>query len=137
MDAGVMPELGMIGAYLAEPARDRWQALNTFIQERYRSHPKITYSKCSAQPGWNVKYQKAGKSICTLYPEPRRFIVLVVVTLAMVPLIEAIAAQLEPELLAIVKSAKPFNGTLWLMLPVESDGMLESVKELLLLKYPA
>ncbi|WP_423245054.1 DUF3788 family protein [Heliorestis acidaminivorans] len=26
----------------------------------------MTYSKCSAQPGWNVKYKKSGKSLCTL-----------------------------------------------------------------------
>ncbi|KAB2952754.1 DUF3788 family protein [Heliorestis acidaminivorans] len=36
------------------------------MEEAYQAKPHITYSKCSAQPGWNVKYKKSGKSLCTL-----------------------------------------------------------------------
>lgn len=32
------------------------------IEKTYQVRPKMTYSKCFAQPGWNVKYQKSGKS---------------------------------------------------------------------------
>jgi hypothetical protein len=31
------------------------------------------------KPGWNVKYQKSGKSLCTLYPMEGFFIALVVI----------------------------------------------------------
>lgn len=39
----------------------------------------MDYSTCSFQPGWNVKYKKGGKSLCTLYPMDGYFIALVVV----------------------------------------------------------
>ncbi|MCR2043998.1 DUF3788 domain-containing protein [Anaerosalibacter massiliensis] len=56
-----------------------WQDLNAFLQNAYRIQPKLSYSKCSMQPGWNVKYQKNGKSLCTLYPMEGYFIVLLVI----------------------------------------------------------
>ncbi len=45
-----------------------WTELLAFLEETYHVPAKISYSSCSAQPGWNVKYQKSGKSLCTLYP---------------------------------------------------------------------
>lgn len=134
-DAGYMPTYEEIVAYLNEPARVLWQDLDAFIRQKYKVSPRITYSKCSSKPGWNVKYQKSGKSLCTLYPEQDGFVALVVILLEMVPLIEAMSGQLESEVLATVKSARPFNGTLWLMIPVNRKPVVNNVQELLMLKH--
>jgi len=56
-----------------------WQELNSYLQETYNTVPKMTYSRCSMQRGWNIKYQKSGKSLCTLYPMQGYFIALVVI----------------------------------------------------------
>jgi|GEM_PF-5475738 len=37
---------------------DVWDDLNKYLKCAYKIGPKVTYSKCSAQRGWNVKYQK-------------------------------------------------------------------------------
>lgn len=134
LDASHTPSFDDISDYINEPARILWQDINSFIQIQYKASPTITYSKCSAKPGWNVKYRKAGKSLCTLYPEEKGFVALVVVTLDLIPLIEAISDEFEPALLEIIKSAKPFNGTLWLMIPVAKMEMLDNVKQLICLK---
>ncbi|HQL35613.1 MAG TPA: DUF3788 domain-containing protein [Bacillota bacterium] len=110
---------------------------NDFIQQIYKSFPRITYSVCSGRPGWNVKYQKSGKSICTLYPEKEGFVALVVVTLDLIPVIEALSGELTEETLQTIRSAKPFNGTKWLMLQVKNDLQLEDVKQLIVLKQGA
>lgn len=81
-----------------------------------------------------MKYAKSGKSLCTLYPEKEGFVTLVVITLDLVPVIGAMSCEFEPEVLKTIESAKPFNGTLWLMIQVEKDTVLENVKQLLLLK---
>ncbi|MDD3364534.1 MAG: DUF3788 family protein, partial [Syntrophomonas sp.] len=52
-----------IFSYINEPALTWWKAINTFIQQKYQVSPKISYSKCTAQQGWNVKYKKSGKSL--------------------------------------------------------------------------
>jgi hypothetical protein len=82
-----------------------------------------------------VKYQKSGKSICTLYPEKEAFVALVVIKLDLLPVIEALSEEFTSEVLKAIRTAKPFNGTLWLMLQVKSDLQLTDVKQLLLLKH--
>ena len=134
-DAGYTPSSGEIAAFINEPARSWWQDINIFIQERFRVSPKIAYSKCAAKPGWNVKYSKSGKSLCTLYPEEQSFTALVVITLDLEPVIEAMSDVLEPVIMEIVRSSRPFNGTKWLMIPVTSKQVQDNVAQLLLLKY--
>lgn len=134
LDGSHMPDYDEIMDYINLPARELWRQINHFIQQRYEAEPRIMYSKCSAKPGWNIKYQKSGKSLCTLYPELDSFVALVVITLDILPVIEALSEELTGSVLDIIRRAKPFNGTLWLMIQVESDSVLKDVKQLLLLK---
>ena len=38
-----------------------WHEINAVLQTRYKVSPLLSYSKYSAQPGWNVKYKKVAK----------------------------------------------------------------------------
>ncbi len=134
-DGSHMPAYDEIVEYINLPARELWRQINHFIQQRYKASPKIMHSICSAKPGWNVKYQKSGKSLCTLYPEKDCFVSLIVITLDLLPVIEALSEEFTAEVLQKIRTAKPFNGTLWLMLQVKSDLQLNDVKQLLLLKH--
>ena len=55
--------------------------LHNYLCDSYIIKPKITYSNCSMDKniwrGWNIKYQKSGKSLCTIYPQQGYFLVLV------------------------------------------------------------
>ncbi|SNS27579.1 Protein of unknown function [Anaerovirgula multivorans] len=129
------PTYDEICQYISKPARILWQDINSFIQQEYKASPKIAYSKCSGKPGWNVKYKKSNKSLCTLYPEKEGFVVLLVITLELLPVIEAMEKEFETDVLEVIRSAKPFNGTLWLMIPVNKASSLENIKQLLLIKH--
>lgn len=135
LDGSHMPTYDEIDQYINLPARELWRQFNNFIRERYNASPKIMYSKCSGKPGWNVKYQKSGKSLCTLYPDKDDFIALIVVTMDLLPVIEALYEELTEEIKVTIKKANPFNGTLWLMLKADSEPALRDIKQLLLLKY--
>lgn len=137
LDGSHTPDYAEIAGYIKPPSKELWMQLNDFIQASYKAEPRITYSCCAGKPGWNVKYQRSGKSICTLYPEKEGFIALVVVTLDLLPVIEALSEKLTPGVRDTIHRAKPFNGTLWLMLQVDSTGALEDVKQLLILKQAA
>jgi hypothetical protein len=121
--------------YIDEPALSWWKELNTFIQQKYDVLPRITYSKCTAQKGWNVKYQKSGKSLCTLYPQKISFIALIVIKLEMAEMIEAMSTVFDPATLETIRTARPFNGTKWLMIQVDREEILKDAKELLVLKH--
>lgn len=75
-DQNSPPTLDNIGKYVGS---ELWGNLNAFLEDTYKIQPIFTYSRCSMQPGWNVKYQKNGKSLCTLYPMEGFFIALVVI----------------------------------------------------------
>lgn len=136
-DGSYTPEYREITDYIEEPGRSLWQDFNSFVQEKYKASPKIMYSICSGKPGWNVKYQSSGKSLCTLYPEKNEFVALVVITLDLVPIAEAMSGDFEKEVLDMILSAKPFNGTKWLMIRVNREAVLDNVKQLLMLKHEA
>ncbi len=105
-----------------------WPELNTYLQQTYSTVPKLSYSSCAWQPGWNVKYQKSGKSLCTLYPMQGFFIALVVIgereraeTELSLPLFSEYFRRLYEQTVG-------GNGQKWLMIHVTSGEVLDDVK---------
>jgi hypothetical protein len=135
LDGGYTPTYDDVFEYINGPVRDLWHDINSFIQQNYQVTPKLMYSKCSAKPGWNVKYQKSGKSLCTLYPEKEGFVALVVITLDLIPLVKAMTDKIEPQILETLNSSRPFNGTKWLMIQVTNEQIANNLKQLLMLKH--
>lgn len=131
------PTFDEIVKYIQPPARDWYQELDAFINKEFGGAFKITFSKCSGKPGWNVKYKRSSKSLCTLYPEHNGFVVLVVISLEMASLIEIMAAEFEDYILDLVHSAKPYNNTLWLMIQINNKVVLDNVKKLMKMKFSA
>lgn len=130
------PNMEDITTYVRGEAGKLWIEFNSFVQATYKSKPNITYSSCSAKPGWNVKYKKTGKSLCTLYPEKNSFIVLIVIPLGLIPLIELEIENLQLSIKELIETAKPFNNTKWLMISVNHKAVFDNVKDLLMLKVP-
>ena len=130
----VMPDMPAIEASMAEEARGRWRRLTAHIESAYRSAPLIAYSVCAGKPGWNVKYKKGSKALCTLYPEPDSFIALVVLGQTDLMKLDAVRPAYTPYLLELADGARLFNNTKWLMIGVTNDTLLSDVKKLLDLK---
>jgi len=135
MNAGHEPTYNEIVNYIDGPGKEMWQDINIFIQDNFKSSPRIAFSKCSGKPGWNVKYQKSGKSVCTLYPEKGGFVILIVVTKGLATVIESMNSEFDLKIMQLIKSTKLFNNTLWLMIQVDSEAIAKDVKKLLLLKH--
>lgn len=61
-----------------------WDDLANHLQRTYNIQPNFFYSCCSMQngyfKGWNVKYAKGGKALCTLYPKQGYFVALIAVS---------------------------------------------------------
>jgi len=55
--------------------------LDNHLRNDYKIKPKLAYSSCSMNNniwrGWNVKYQKSGKTYCTIYPQKGYFLALI------------------------------------------------------------
>lgn len=111
-----------------------WDELCLFVGDTYSVLPKIEYSRCSMQKGWNVKYRKSGKSLCVLYPMDSYFIALIVISEK---------AQMETELImsgcceyvrSLFEKTPYFRGNKWLMIEVKDAATLQDVKGLVAIR---
>lgn len=122
------PSAQQISQYIANPL---WEELNTYLQDGYQTQPQYTYSKCSGQPGWNVKYQKSGRSLCTLYPLPGAFIALVVIGNKEQAETELLLPTLSEYTQNLYKRTEYSAMGRWLMIHVTDAQILSDVKQLI------
>lgn len=125
------PSEAEIGSYIDNGL---WAELNGYLQQAYRSAPATEYSGCSMQQGWNVKYRKSGKGLCTLYPMPGYFIALVVVGKKEMNEAELLMPLCSAYTQTVFRETEDgFQGK-WLMLDVKDEAVLQDVKNLVNLR---
>ncbi len=122
------PSLEEIGEYVDSR---RWKTINYSLSSTYQTEPEFSYSKCSMQPGWNVKYKKSGKSLCTLYPMEGYFIALVVIGSKETEEAEMILPSCSEYTQALYRNSTFSCGGRWLMIHVTEDKILEDVLKLI------
>lgn len=94
------------------------------IKTKYNCKEKIEFSSCSWEYGWNVKFKKSGKNLCTIYPREGYFTVLVVVGNKEKEAVEEMLKECTPELRDIYNQTKAGNGQKWLMIDLEDKGKM-------------
>ena len=125
------PTWEQVTEYIGSPL---WAEFNERIQSAYQIKPCMEYSRCSMQAGWNIKYKKGGKSLCTLYPMQGYFIALVVVGSHELTEAEFLMPQCSDYVQAVFKNTKTGNGQKWLMLDVRDRGIMDDVFRLINLR---
>lgn len=113
-----VPEIQAFADYIRNPLFER---LCTDMEEHYHIKPRVEFSRCSWEYGWNIKFKKSGKSLCTLYPRENYFTVLVVVGEKERERVEAILPGLSLEIQKIYRETKEGNGQRWLMIDLEDE----------------
>lgn len=122
------PDFKQIGTYIGTVL---WQELCRYLEETYGVKPTIEHSICSAAPGWNVKYKKSGRALCTLYPAEGYFTCMVSIGRKEAMQAELLLSSCTDYVRTLYWAAKPFNGGRWLMIEVRSPAILEDVKDLI------
>ncbi len=111
-----------------------WPQINAYLQDTYGVQPKLTYSRCSMQRGWNIKYQKSGRALCTLYPMEGFFIALVVIGEKEAQEAELLLPTCCEYTQSLYHHTVAAMGQRWLMLNVTGTAVLEDVKSLIRLR---
>ncbi len=125
------PSLEQVTEYINNPL---WTDFNNRIQSAYWIDPCMEYSRCSMQAGWNIKYKKRGKSLCTLYPMQGYFIALVVIGSHELTEAELLMPQCCDYVQTLFKNTKTGNGQKWLMLDVRDREIMNDVFNLINLR---
>lgn len=110
------PDIDEISEYIRNPLFDDF--CSEMIKE-YNAKLKVEFSKCSWEPGWNIKFKKSGKTLCTIYPRENYFTVLVVVGTKEKETIEELLLKLSPLIQKIYNETKEGMGQRWLMIDLE------------------
>lgn len=97
-----------------------------YLEKEYKALCKIEYSKDVWLRGWNIKFKKAGKSLCTVYPKEDYFTVLVVVGNKEKESVENVLPQMSGEIQKIYAETKEGNGQRWLMIDLKTRGAVYS-----------
>lgn len=111
-----------------------WSEFNSRIQIAYQIEPVMEYSRCSMQRGWNIKYKKSGKSLCTLYPMSGYFIALVVIGAKEMTEAEFLIPLCSSYVQDVFKSTKSGQGQKWLMIEVRNEETMEDIFRLICLR---
>lgn len=120
------PSLATISTYVKSPLFD---SLCKHVETEYQSRPVLEYSRCSLQYGWNVKYKKAGRTLCTLYPMEGYYIALIIIGDREQTETESRLPFFTEYLQKLYHETKPGMGQRWLMISVTDEAVLEDVKK--------
>lgn len=132
MNKNHIPTLEEIGTCIRNPV---FFKLCTEIKEQYHCNEKIEYSSCSWKPGWNVKFKKSGKTLCTIYPAESFFTVMIVIGKKEKNATEQLLADCTSQLQEIYAQTEEGNGQRWLMIdPEDSDDLYQDVLRLIAIR---
>lgn len=123
------PDIDEISKYIRNSLFDDF--CSKIIKE-YNVKYKVEFSKCSWEPGWNIKFKKSGKSLCTVYPRENYFTVMVVIGKKEKEAIEELLLKLSSAIQDIYNKTKEGMGQRWLMIDLEDrDKTFSDVLNLL------
>lgn len=129
------PQADEIDSFVNSPLLGAFKA---HIEKQYDAKSEIQYSRCSAQPGWNIKYKKGSRPLTTIYPMDGYFIALVTIGAkaeAEVSLLIPLLSEYTQALYERTTSA-PRMGR-WLMLEVRNEQVLNDTIKLIAAKLTA
>ncbi len=128
---GIPPGLSAVSEYIASPL---WEALRTHLEDTYGVQPTVEHSVCSGAAGWNLKYKKRGRALCTLYPAQGFFTCLVSIGKREAPEAELLLGSCTEDIQQLYWNTRLHNGGRWLMIAVTSPEILADTQALIALR---
>jgi len=111
-----------------------FDGLDVWLRETYKVKPKLSYSSCSMDSsswkGWNIKYKKSGKSLCTVYPKQGYLLLLITIGARGVNEAELLM-PLCTEYIQNIFEQSSFQDSKYLGIELRDESVLHDVKGLI------
>ena len=111
-----------------------WPELRQYLKDAYGSEPRMDYSRCGLEPGWNVKFKKGSKSLSTVYFRPGYVTAMVSVSPKNEAGAEGVLLTCTEYTRTLYRNTASSKMGRWLMMDLTSPEILEDVKALLALR---
>lgn len=115
--------------------RPYYLSLRHFCEDVLKAKKQIDYSSCTAIPGWNIKYKKSGKSVCTVYPFEDYFQVMITFTFNDLEVFNIVKEDFSNKVCELVETTALFNKTKWLIIDIREENILKDAINLLKIKF--
>ena len=125
------PSMEEIDRYADSPL---WVKLRQYLKDAYGAEPRLEYSRCGLEPGWNVKFKKGSKALTTVYLRPGYVTAMISVSPRDEAAAEGILLTCTESTRALYRSTAASKMGRWLMIGLTSPEVLEDVKALLALR---
>ncbi|MGL6201285.1 MAG: DUF3788 domain-containing protein [Lachnospiraceae bacterium] len=130
MDRASKPDNDMMSGFVRNPV---WEELTGYIAETYGVEPVFEYSRCT-WPGWNAKFKKGGRSLCTIYPFEGYLWVLVVIGTKEKERFEEEMPLMSEYLQNLYLETSEGMGQKWLQIVLEDSEGMDDVKRCLAIR---
>lgn len=111
-----------------------FDSLIKHLESEYKALHKVEYSKDSLFKGWNIKFRKGGKALCTLYPNRGFFKLLIVVSKTEKRIVEEKLPTFSVKTQTHYEQTKEGMGQRWLMMEMNKE-IYEDVLKLIQICY--
>lgn len=125
------PSMEELDQYADNPL---WPELRRYLKDAYGAEPRMEYSRCGLEPGWNLKFKKGSKSLATVYLRPGYVTAMISVAPKDEAAAEGVLLTCTEQTRALYRNTAASKMGRWLMLDVTSPEVLEDVKALLALR---
>ncbi len=125
------PTLPEIKQHIGTPL---WEQFCASMEQTYGVKPITEHSRCSGAPGWNIKYKKSGRSLCTLYPAAGYFTCLLAIGGDAAADADLAVGTLCDVIRDLYQNAVPMNGYRWLMIDVRDERTLNDTLALIAIR---
>jgi AraC family transcriptional regulator len=114
-DSSYAPNMSEISEMVANETFDE---LYRYMISEYQALMKIEYSREAAFKGWNVKYRKSGRTLCTVYPRSGHFMLLLVVGQKEKQRVEDLLPEMSEEFRNAYNRTQEWMGQRWMMFDI-------------------
>ena len=123
------PTAEEMGDFIQNPL---WEDFCEYMKREYRSEPAFSFSKCGMEYGWNAKFKKGSRALCTVYPREGYFTAMLVIGRKEKAQAEEQLPTFCDDIQQLYHKTSEGNGQKWLMIDLEDrDRRYDDLKALL------
>ena len=128
-DKSYQPSIPEISEYICNPLFDE---LYSYMNKQYNAICKVEYSGDNILLGWNVKFSKAGRTLCRIYPRKGHFPMLLIVGMKEKERVEELLPSLSEGFKNIYLNTKEGMGQRWMIFDfTEHDDIYDDVLKII------
>ncbi len=132
LDREHIPGRDDIVDYLGEDEGEAWDDIVSFIEDNYNFTPETVFG--GKKYGWEIRYRKSGKSLCTLYPEKGAFTIQIVLGSKEAEQAIARLNEFGANVSSLISGTEQLHDGRWLWIRVLKKDNTDDIKRLLQIK---